>query len=107
MKPNFECLNLDAFPFDNCKSEKRFLLSLITSAILDAIGEGSWVGNNNLSDRKRYRAYALSWLMSDAVYASETLGVSFLYACEHLDLCPNKIRREVLSRQSNRMLEAA
>ena len=107
MKPHFTFINIDLEPYDHSRPEKRLMLSLISSAILDAIGDGAWLGNNNSSDRKRNRARALNWITSDDVYCDNRKGVSFLFACEHVDLCPNHIRQGVFNRTLRKVPEAA
>ncbi len=107
MKPKFTFANVDLEPYDHSRPEKRLMLSLISSAIHDAIGDGAWVGNNHSLDCKRNRARALNWITSDDIYCDNQKGVSFLFACEHVDLCPNHIRRGVFNRTLRKIPEAA
>lgn len=107
MKPNFNFANVELEPFDPSRPEKRLMLSLISSALLDVVVDGAWVENNNSSDRRRNRARALNWITSDEVYCDNERGVSFIYACEHVDFCPNYIRNSIFNWGNIKVTKAA
>jgi hypothetical protein len=48
-----------------------------------------------------------NWITSDDVYCDNQKGVSFLFACEHVDLCPNHIRHGIFNRTVRKIPEAA
>ena len=100
MKTNFTFVNVDAEPYDHSRPEKRLMLSLISSAILDALADGAWVGNNNSLDRKRNRVRALNWITSEEFYC-DSRGISFMYACEVTGIPNTKIRNFVFNGSSN------
>jgi hypothetical protein len=75
--------------------EKQLMFSLIISAIRDiqTTNRRGRVAESYLVKKRRDRA--LCWIESNALHCDTQRGISFLYACDHVGVCPKFIRERL------------
>lgn len=73
--------------------EHDLIASILVSAVSDATGEGQWIAGNCERERRRRKEEAGRWILSDAVYCTPDLGISFQFICEVLDVDATSIRK--------------
>lgn len=73
--------------------EHDLMASILVSAVSDATGEGQWIAGNCARERRRRKEEARRWILSDAVYCTPDLGVSFQFICEALEVDATSIRQ--------------
>jgi hypothetical protein len=78
-----------------CQSpEKQLMFSLIVSAIRD-IQAVNRKGHAEPYAVKKRKDRALCWIDSNAFHCDTQRGISFLYACDHVGVCPKFIRERL------------
>lgn len=88
---------------DNGREDlNRLLIHLITDALQNLLGRKA--GRHRKADMEEGRKEALGWFYCDEEHFDEQEGISFLFACRSLGLCPVRFRK-ALDRSPGQLLD--